>query len=70
MKKVITKLEKELKTMNPWEIKGFCYWESELSFDNDLIWINIGWSGPLVANKNNFQHVVGVSAWNYIRKFN
>lgn len=55
---------------NHWEIKGICYWENELSFDGDAIWINIGFHCPFIANKNNFQNVLAVSAFNYVKSFN
>ena len=56
--------------INHWEIKGFCYWEKELSFDGSDIWINIGYSGPLVCKKINFQNVVALSGILYSSRFN
>ena len=59
-----------MKTKNYWLIKGFCYWESELSFDNDDIWINIGYFRPYVAKKENFQKILAISAYEYVNHFN
>ena len=28
------------------------YWKSELVIDGDYIWINVGYSCPLLSNKN------------------
>ena len=55
---------------NNWIIKGFSYWENELSFDGDIIWINIGWFLPLATDKINFQKTIAISCYSYIQKFN
>lgn len=40
------------KVKNHWKIKYFCYWENELTIeDEDTIWINIGFVCPFIANK-------------------
>lgn len=55
---------------NHWEIKGCSFWENELSFDGDAIWINIGFHVPLIADKNTFQSVIACSAIIYALTFN
>jgi len=55
---------------NHWYLYGFCYWQSELSFEDDIIWINIGFHLPLAATKQDFQHTLAVSAYTYVQKFN
>jgi hypothetical protein len=56
---------------NYWYIKGYSYWESELSVEKDgSIWINIGFHLPMLCNDNNFTKTVAISAYTYSQKFN
>ena len=56
---------------NHWKIKGLCYWEEEISKDEDgVIWINVGWHLPLCGNKKKIKNLLAVSAYIYASKFN
>jgi hypothetical protein len=57
---------------NYWHIKGYCYWEKELSKDEDgNVWINIGWHCPMMVSQNEtIQRVVAYSARWYLQTFN
>ena len=56
--------------INHWETKGWCYWEKELSRDEDgNIWINVGWHCPLLVTET-LQKTLAVSAYTYGGKFN
>lgn len=46
------------------------YWKSELVIDGDYIWINVGYSCPLLSNKRNFQSILATSAYLYSGRFN
>lgn len=56
---------------NYWKIKGLCYWEKEISKDEDgNIWINVGWHLPLSTCKTyTIKKVLAVSAYVYASKF-
>lgn len=57
---------------NYWKIKGYCYWEKEISKDKDgKIWINVGWHLPLCTNEEQtIKKLLAVSAYSYASKFN
>ncbi len=57
---------------NHWYIKGFCYWEKQLSKDeNGTVWINVGWHLPLsVSHGDSLKKILAVSAYTYGHKFN
>ena len=57
---------------NYWKIKGYCYWEKEISKDEDgNIWINVGWHLPLCTSKTyTIKKLLAVSAHTYASKFN
>lgn len=61
-----------IKLKNYWPAKGFVYREHELHVDEKTgeIWINVGWSGPLVCNKHTLRKTLAVSAYSYARTFN
>ena len=46
------------------------YWKSELVIDGNDVWINVGYSCPLLSNKSNFQYVLATSAYLYSGRFN
>lgn len=56
---------------NYWYIKGYCYWEKELSKDeNGNVWINIGWHCPMKVDEIGLQKTLAYSTWSYLQKFN
>ena len=56
---------------NHWYIKGWCYWEKELSTDEDgNIWVNVGWHLPLIVKNNTLMKTLAVSGHAYASKFN
>ena len=60
---------------NYWGIRGFSYWERELSESvsskgQPIICVNVGFSTPLCCEKKDFQKTLAVSAYEYANKFN
>ncbi len=56
---------------NHWYIKGWCYWEKQLSTDIDgTKWINVGWHLPLLVQGDTLIKTLAVSGHEYARKFN
>lgn len=58
---------------NHWKIEGICYWENEVSIDEDgCLWINVGWHLPLCdGNKMvSIQTLLAGSGYIYAEKFN
>ena len=55
---------------NHWYVKGWCYWEKELSKDEGgNVWINVGWQGPLLVTQS-LTKTLAVSAYTYAHRFN
>lgn len=59
-----------MNTINHWEIKGFVYWENELSVNGVHCWINVGWHIPLYCHVSDIQKTLALSKYCYIQTFN
>lgn len=62
---------KEMEQINHWRIKGICYWEAELSKDEDgNVWVNVGYCCPLVVKSGcSLVKVLAVSGCTYAQWF-
>jgi hypothetical protein len=57
---------------NYWYIKGYCYWEKEISKDEEgNVWVNIGWHLPLRSTgEETIQYLAAISGLHYSQTFN